>query len=98
MDGNADLNGEGRNCQAGKNRRGFEISSFDGGEEAVAALIDGLNAVVRMQVRAQRGKQARHRVGGYMEFTPERLFYLGRRNDLTGMGEQQPQCSEFARR
>jgi len=82
---NSGPGGEGGNGQAGESVFCWRVNGADFGQQAIAALIDRLDAIIRVKVGAQRRQAARHTVCGHVYLAPQGLLELQRRNDLPGV-------------
>jgi hypothetical protein len=63
----------------------------DLGREAVAALVNSLDACIRLKPRAQAGHALGNAVGCHMHIAPQHLLQLHGRDNLAGVRHQQPQ-------
>lgn len=64
-------------------------------EETIAALVNRLDAVIRMQVCAQRGDAAGNGVCRNVNVAPKGLLERERSDDLPGVGQQYLQRGQF---
>ena len=70
--------------------RRFAVA-HDLGREAVAALVNSLDARFRLKPRAQAGQALGNAVGRHMHIAPQSIFQLHGRDHLAGVRQQQPQ-------
>jgi hypothetical protein len=88
--------GEGQDGEARDRHGGHAAKGRRFRGEAVAALVDGLDAIFRLEPLAQRGKTLWNAVSGRRLIAPERLFQLERSDDPALPLKQQPQRRQLS--
>ena len=87
--------GEGHDGQPNKRPGRRRALSPDCGREAVAALVNSLDAHIRLKPRAQAGHTLGNAVCRHMHIAPQGIFHLRRRDHLGGVRYKQSQRREF---
>lgn len=93
--GDTHIGDEGRDGQPRQRRGNGSVVQTHLCKKAIAPLVDGLNAIVRLQASAQRGETAGHGVRGDVDVAPKGLLELLRSDDLAGVGEQELKGGQF---
>jgi len=86
--------GEGHDYQA-HDSTGLRAIPAHRADQTISALVDGLDALIRLEPGAQRRQTARHAVPGDVGVAPERVFQLSLSYDLAGMLEEQSKRRQF---